>query len=1087
MYINLLLNNEIENILLTKIQTIKQYIEKLYSPNPSHDVNQIQQHLQVIQKSADGLPIAHELLSNPAYSTNAKYFGALTLTVQLNTNVDSLDKLWALFKENLIHLTKLSNIYVSNPQINSAYFTTIKKLMSNLSLIYTNINEHESSPSSESDITYWHNPLNTMVLLLLKANELSIDQWQKFEDPQIDQVVRSFVNAPVTYQELIGFINISPLYNKILLTFTEIIVEDLTKFQTRKTTMTNIYKVLHDHLYISTMSLINANLSMQVISEEVLYACINSWINCISVFRNISPHGNMDLTEMFENLIQVMYRSNDQTDNFSQAENILGIFTNVFANDPTLMNYELRSQIEAVFLGVSKSGNADISKNTWMLQYMNHLVTNQMTNELKELAICIVDFLQINTLDVCNKLFKVASSSHMETENIQQYIKVLLQLTNFPLTPILEEFFSVRMVDFWLDLSDCYSNLSLEILSPQGPEIATNIFQQVVSVYLPKISLMNKQNIIAEEGEDSSLHEFEDFRSAASDLIESLWSVLGNDKLTNVLIEGISNTSVEDNTNQNIDIFQTEAMSYLLNTLLVDMTLSESPWICDIIGSNKSFIPNVLILLESGLQSPADTVPSRYLKLDFIRTSSTLLCTLSGYFLQDSSQLSSCVEVLFQGLEKCSSTGNVATKELNDKLETLLIKSIHGIFETCREELSSYLDHFLDILGNILRPDSNVSNFTREQLMHAIGYIIQSKIENGPQEQATYINQMVDIIDNLIGISNSGSIQAQCNYVHSLLNCISELGSALSQPEETENPILLQKLPEFQEYWCQDPLDIRRKVLSLLDKVISNSQYGKDSRFIEVSCLILGKALTLPNDEPHFLKYNMSEIMDFVLKQVPSSELSKSLPYFVYLLERMIMQFKGNMSSQDVEFIFERFFLAYYQQSIENDPDLLQTVINFVNTILDTKPGLIIYTKYWTSFILPEFLKILPAREKFTISATTKFWTKVINNKKYTEQELETTKAQIISIGHDLVYQTMYGLYHTQRSDLNSYTDLVRTLMAKFPLEMKQWLIVALPKICDNNSVHEKFINKLSVTRGSRAAGSVLLEWWLKCNALPTF
>ncbi|EDO18466.1 hypothetical protein Kpol_1032p60 [Vanderwaltozyma polyspora DSM 70294] len=1069
---------------MSSIAEIVDLIEKLYSPNPSQEVNQIQQRLQTIQKSHDGFHVANELLKIGSYPSNVNYFGALTLTVQLNTNVNSFETLWKLFRVNLIHLANFCNFYVSNPQVNAQLLTTIKKLMSNLSLIYTNINENEPTASNEDQVSSWNNPLNTLLVLLSQSNNLTNEQWQNFEDPQLEMFLKNSVNAEVQYEQLINFINTNPVYNMILIIFTEIIVEDLTKYQSRKATMTNVYKVLHDHLYITTMALMNYNLTMTQSRDDILYSSINAWISCISVFRNISSHGNMDLTELFSNLITLMCCSSAETDNFVEAEKILSIFTGVFANDPTLINYELRSEIETIFLGVSRKINADTSKNAWMLQYMNHLVTNEMTNELRELAGCIVDFLQINTLDVCNKLFVNIPSQNINPNYLEEYIKVLLQLTNFPLTPVLQEAFSVRMVDFWMDLSESYSNLAPETLSPEAPERAVGIFQQVVSIYLPKISLLIKQKIIDEDGEDSSLHEFEDFRTATSDMIESLWSVLGNDKLTNVLIEGVSNANTSQNS-ADIDVFQTEAMSFLLNKLLVDMTLSESPWICDIIGSNKMFIQNVIFLFQSGMQSSAQTASSKHLKLDSIRTSSSLLGTLSGYFIQDNSQLSSCVESLFQGLQGCTVNTNDNNKELNEKLETIVIRSIHTIFEVCRKELSSYLDHFLSILSSILKSDSNVSNFTREKLIHSVGYLIQARTSNGPQEQGRYILQLVENITELIKSSGNLPFQQQRDYVHSLLTCISELGSSLIPSDEEEDIEFLKRIHEFEEFWRMDPLQVRNKVTELLDLVLSDPQYQKDSRFAEVCCLIMGKALVV-NDGPHFLAYSMTEIMEFVMKHLPNSELSTSLPYYTYLLERMIVKFKETLTPKDIDFMFERFFLSYYQQSIQNDPDLLQTVINFVNCILDLKPSLIIYTKYWDIFILPEFLKLLPSREKFTIFATTKFFTKLINNKRYTQEELQKTSQDVISLGQDITYQTMYGLFNTQRSDLNCYTDLIRALIAKFPMQTKQWLMTALPTICDNNPAHEKLIQKLSVTRGNRAASNVLLEWWLECNSLPS-
>lgn len=227
--------------------------------------------------------------------------------------------------------------------------------------------------------------------------------------------------------------------------------------------------------------------------------------------------------------------------------------------------------------------------------------------------------------------------------------------------------------------------------------------------------------------------------------------------------------------------------------------------------------------------------------------------------------------------------------------------------------------------------------------------------------------------------------------------------------------------------------------------------------------------------------------MNFVLRHVPNCELATCLPYFVYLLEKLISEFRKELTPQEFDFMFEKILLVYYDAYIINDPDLLQMTIGFVNNVLDVKPGLAIGSKHWTSFILPQFLKLIPSREKFTIVAVAKFWTKLINNKKYNQEELTTVRQQVSSIGGDLVYQIMYGLFHTQRSDLNSYTDLLRALVAKFPIEAREWLVAVLPQICNNPAGHEKFINKLLITRGSRAAGNVILQWWLDCTTLPNY
>ncbi|CAI4062514.1 hypothetical protein N7582_002153 [Saccharomyces uvarum] len=1079
---------------MSSIHEVVALIEELYSPHPKHDVNQIQQSLQSIQKSEQGFHLATELLSDDKYSANVKYFGALTLTVQLNTLGESnYETLWNVFKSNSMYLAKFSTLYVSDPHTYGQSLIIIRKLMSNLSLIFTKINDPQlNSTGDENVIKQWNNPINTFIHLMSLRNH----------NLQDDQLFLESINCPVTYEQLSHFASLSQKHNELVLTFTEIIVEDLTKFQTKRHSMSQIHEIVHEHLYISTMALINLNLTVPVIFNSTVFECVTAWINYISLTRNVSSSGRMDLSEIFRNLINLMYQSTEGSDGYDNAEKILTIFGNIFANDPLLMSYDLRQEIECIFLGVVRPGSATIdssNKNSWMLQYMNYLVTNELFSELKELTICIVDFLQINTLDVCNKLFtniQTNNNGQVQDEFIQEYIKVLLQLTNFPLTPVLQEFFSVRMVDFWLDLSDAYTNLANETLRPDSIELSKQIFQQLINIYLPKISLNVKQRIIEEDGENTSMNEFDDFRNAVCDLAQSLWSILGNDSLTNVLINGMGQipAASEDSLiiKDSDTLFQIETMCFVLNIILIDMTLSESPWIKNIVSSNKFFNQNIISVFQTGFQTNADTKVGQILKLDIVRTSTTLIGTLAGYFKQEPIQLNPYVETLFQGLHTCTNftSKNEQEKISNDKLEVMVIKTVSTLCETCREELTPYLMHFITFLNSVIRPDSNVSHFTRTKLVRSIGYVVQCQIASGPEEQAKYILQLTDQLTGSIEhcLASSAQLQEQQDYINCLLCCISELATALIQPTEMiESEALLQRLPDFQKFWSTDPLQIRPKVLHTIDKVLDNAIYGKNSAFVEISCLIVGKGLNLPDDEPFFLNYNMSDVMNFVLRHVPNCELGTSLQFFVYLLEKLISEFRSQLTSHEFDFMFEKVLLAYYDPYIINDPDLLQNMVGFVNNVLDVKPGLAIGSSHWTSFILPQFLKLLPSREKFTIVAVAKFWTKLLNNKKYNQEELVTVRQQISSIGQELVYQTMYGLFHTQRSDLNSYTDLLRALVAKFPIEAKDWLVAVLPQICNNPAGHEKLINKLLITRGSRAAGNVILQWWLDCSTLPNY
>ncbi|CCD24673.1 Kap122p NDAI_0D03590 [Naumovozyma dairenensis CBS 421] len=1008
----------------------------------------------------------------------------------MNTNTSSKEFTWKLLKANLLFLLKYGLMYANNPNQRTVLMMIIKKLMSNLSFLFNNINESGSqSEPIPNTIDTWNNPINTIIFLFSQYPN-NVPNWDMVASSnQINEIFRYAIDSNIPYDQLLNFVRSSPIYNELLLTFTEIIVEDLLKLQAKRHAVTKIHKIVHEHLYITTTALIVSNLSsQQMITDDTIFASINAWINYISSIRHISSDGTMDLTEIFQKLLDLMYHSSEHTDKYLIAEKVLTIFANVFANDPLLMSFPLREQVEALFLGISRSGNGDIAQNKWMLQYMNYLVTNEMTSELKDLTVCIVDFLQINTLDVCNKLFTTISTDKFSESVSEQYIKVLLQMTNFPLVPVLQEFFSVRMVDFWLELAECYSTLSNDTLKSNANEISTDIFQQVINIYLPKISLLNEQKILQEDNDSSSLHEFDDFRKAVADLTQTLWMILGHANLTNVLIIGIG--SADASTSDNIgNLYQIESMSYLLGVLLADGSDSVSPWICNVLKQNSFTIENNLLLFRHSmtkLNTNINTLDST-LSLTFARTSCALIGRLAGYFTSEPAKLSTCLEALFQGLETCTVTSG---SPINGKLETIIVKTIVQLCETCRQQLSSFLEHFFNVLMSVMRPNSNVSNFTRSNLVKSVGYIIQCRVENGAQEQGKYILQLIDMIGSLIENNLNSPVlpsEQQYDYMHCLLDCILELGSSMLQSDDSENTQLLQRLPEFQQFWQNDPFYIRNKIMAMIEKALAAPEFNNRSGIIEVSCLILGRTLTVPDDEPHFLRYSMQEIINFILAHIGTCELTISLPYFVYLLEKLFKHFKDILTSEDFDFLFEKIILPGYTQYISRDPDLLQTTINLLNTILDCKPSLVIFSKHWTTFIFPELLKLLSAKERFTTIAVGKFWTKVINNKKYTQQDLQVSRQQIGAIGQDLVYQTMNGLYHTQRSDLNCYTDLIRTLVAKFPMDCKGWLIVALPQVCNKPEIHERFINKLLVTRGNRAASSVILNWWLECTSLPGY
>ncbi|SCU84578.1 LAFA_0D10748g1_1 [Lachancea sp. 'fantastica'] len=1045
-------------------------IESLYAPQPPSDVNEIQQQLQAVQRSDHGLELGIQLLSDEKASTNVQYFGALTLAVQFHTS-NSTDRVLELLKLNMYHLARRSQLFITKSRLYETRMIVIKKLMSNAAQIFFRINSGDVSTGGSS-VDRWKNPLETFCALVSHST---------LTPENIDEIFAHAESQTIPYDHLIQLITSAPEFNTLAMLFSEVLIEDLVKHQSVKVGVSRLHGVVHEHLYISSISIINYNLQQLVVAfhnnskerpslADNVFRCVAAWVN-YTIMARTKSQGHMDLSETFELLIQLMCL-HDSAQNFLYSENVVAILGDVFGNDPTMLNYELRSNVEGIFLGVQKSGTNNAAGHEWMLQYMNHLVVNEMHEELKELALCVVDFLQISNLDVCNKLFTTISSS--DSHNLDQYIKVLLQMTNFTLTPVLEEFFSVRMVDFWLDLCDGYNNLVRETFKPDTPALATNLFSQVVQIYLPKIQLSVKQRILREGEDETLVHEFDDFRNAVLDLLESMWVVLGNEKLTDILIVSIGQlipTSGDE-------LFQVEAMCFCLEKLLSDMNLSESPMLCGVLDANGAFLDNVLLLIQTGGQqkSAANGKEAQMLSCDFVKTGTSMVATVANYIKNDVQHLRNCMDVLFKSLDQCANAD--AT---DSKIELFITRCITKMCETSRAELISYLPTVLQIQESMMHQSSKVSDYTKQKFTCCVGYFIQDCIREGPERQAHYLANVINAIQSEISKNSNDRDHVLC-----LLHCVSELASALVIPSDVVEDMLPAQLTHSNEYWAADPLQLRSTVLELLESVLA--QYGNDAEFVERTCLIMGSNLAAAESGPHFLAYSMQELLGFLLKRNGTCEPTVALPYLIYLLELVVRRYASALAPTDFDYLFGEFFLGAHRGAVASDPDLTQLMVTFVSSVLETRPGLVVHGDHWTSFILPEFVRALGVKERFTIAAVTKFWTKVVNNKRFSRADEVTVRAQVCELGPQLVAHTLQALLHAQRSDLACYSDFLRALVARYPLQSRQWLVKALPELAAHQlQAHQVFVEKLFVTRGSRAASNAVLEWWMACNGLPPF
>ncbi|SSD59616.1 uncharacterized protein SCODWIG_01377 [Saccharomycodes ludwigii] len=1165
---------------MSDINELVNLIELLYSPERPANFNDIQKHLLSIQKSPQGAHLANQLLSfsnstnGPTLSSNVQYFAALTLTVQINhyfvnnsnnTGEEEQEREkfgLVILKDNLNHLITYILNYLNSQQQQTTSdngLLVIKKLMSNLALIFMYINEKK---------LVWKNPIFTLIYLLQQnynPNNDSIDN---------NNVLFQSLNVDISYEDLINFIKVGNVAdnsnNKLLLFFTSIIVEELVKCQSSRSSfikLANVFQVVHDSLYTCTFSIFAENLRCLLYNKgskdlhayltDLLFRCISSWCDyVITISEHAGSDARIDLNNFFEILIQLL--TNDTVD-FQYTAEIIKILKDIITTSPYMLNYEIRTKLEVLLL---PTNNAD----SWMLKYMNHCVTNELyEGPLKDLSTLLVTLLLVYVIRTCNRLFtNIPTDNNSQNKNeleVQEYIKVLLQLTNFPLIPVLQESFSVEMVDFWTDLAESYQSLPVDVYKEENIAIANDLFGQVISIYLPKLSLLNKQKILdyidGDESEKHLLYSFNDFRDASKDLCDSLWSILGNKNLANVLIKTVIDSE---------DLFEIEVCCSLLVKLLKSMNLSMSPEICNELNScNGKFVTNVLNLLTTGLTHPS-------LPLDFVRTGSDLLLSIYGFFNTDigADKLDHVVQSLLQSMNYV--TNNIEN-DTTSNIEILITRTITTLCENCRFRMHSYISTFAEILHLFLKPNSKHSPFILESFSRGYGALVSSvdvkkseSLQAIQERQYLFVNKFLDMVyecctnafnDNSnAAISGNNGSEAFRDYLLTLLKCINEFSTGFlfkeddnafygyntngtntnttggddftydaannsisfnDEDDDRETNAVLDLTATYviplTKFWIENSKPICGKVLALMNCIFTNyPRSNKDSEFIEVSCLIMGKNFSATTavggdkgieDRNVFpFKFEIDEAMQFIETRIAQCEMSTCFAYIEYLIEVItrFLIYNKNLDVQKFDFILENFFYRYYQQYIVNDPDLIQHTCAYINSVLELIPDVVLHSKVMQTSFFQNFMELLgQLRETFSIKCITKFWVKILNNRKYNQEDSKYVQNLMTDggLGINLTQKTLCGILLCKRSDLNLYCDLLRTIIAKYPLQSKKWLIHELsndeqvlqliPTTTISDTKHSTFIEKLMLSHNSRNTLNAVTEWWVACTGLPTY
>ncbi|CAI5756803.1 unnamed protein product [Candida verbasci] len=368
-----------------------------------------------------------------------------------------------------------------------------------------------------------------------------------------------------------------------------------------------------------------------------------------------------------------------------------------------------------------------------------------------------------------------------------------------------------------------------------------------------------------------------------------------------------------------------------------------------------------------------------------------------------------------------------------------------------------------------------IDSLIRERLTNSYFSILKN-LKN-PEELGNKINAILSEIDNL----TSQNILDE-DYLLSLFFCVSEIGNSCIYDEDE---LTEQQLQIMDNYWRLDQLGIRMKVLQLINKfAIDNPTLSQNTLVTETCCSILKSGLNETVNGP--FKFDLSAIYHFIVVKVKCCNIPSS-SHLHKLIQSLILTNFRKINTAELEQLINE---TVFSINLDSDLDLVGSSIEIFNEILETNPGLIIYSNIFISQIIPFCLKCFEFNETYIVKQLVKFWTLIIVLKKGNLQDHQHIKQLMIDgLGFNLINNLISSFINAPRSNLDYYYPVFKHLIGKYPMEFKSYLTQILStnqygKVQLNQSDSKQFISKLIVTRGSRTCNDILKDYWLKVNKL---
>lgn len=963
-------------------------------------------------------------------SRNCKYFGALTYAVVIqNTTLDD-EKIAALIASVQGHLRDL---LADSAQLAPSLFI-VKKLMSDLSLLYI------KKPA-------FANPVCMFMKALGFEQEFNIQSFSGY-----------LSQLPAT---LLG----------LLLVFFSILVGDFSKLNDYGSSINIAVKsdifpyleVTYEYLnFLQENNQLKDDMNVQALET------LNSWMSYIPNNSGDARYESSQLVLIIKFLLLQLQQPTDVEND--QRMNSIRLCLLTF-NEILEVNAPLLTPEEKLYLYATlfESGK-------WGDQFMNAVIFTERREEFHDEVNAFIDLvltvLQLNTIKLSKSILD---------PNTQNIFGIAHKLTSIQGVALADEFISERMLAFWEELanvyqdsSDIFENLFNETEDPQFREEfeaeKKSIFIEIAKVYWKKIHYPDLSVYNSIKGE------FRAYRNSVAEFFLGAYALLKAD-FYEMICESLVNSVEEFPNNQGL-IADIEATLYLLYKINDDTIYFES--------QERLISPFSLRIFRSNIMGTFREVEFSDTRGQLFYSTFVQYLASNEFFFktpEGSAYLGQVFDMLFPIIMASSSN-----------LSLLASKTATKICEECSQSLTGFLPNLEVVVIEMLKNPS-IDSLIRLRMFNAYSVIAKS-IEDlnahGKLVQGMVI-AVKEASNAMMEVAQNNLSEDQEDYLVSLISCLVNIGKGSALSDDEIDQMLAQQEVDYREFWQEDRLAIKPVILEIVTKYLLEYQPLCQKTMVVEKCLLvfktgIGEKLGGP------FEFDEQLIAQYLVSLMERLTNPNAVPYVFGILEYMITVRFSKISDILVGGLIDRLFIQRLD-FLKTDPDMIKSAIDLFSKIIEYKPSLIIHSPSFSNTIIRFALDGFQANESFIVKSILKFWINTINIKHGTREDHEAMTKLFVDeqLGRLVTSDLLRSFLRSTRSHLDYYYNVFRSLVGKYPLAFKHWLILSLEELKPNvlKKVDDRelsmFVQKLMVTRGARTANDVLKQFWLTANGLVEY